>query len=146
MTKLCLFSSSFRYYVSPSGKKLRSTVEVQKLVFIFFSFSFPHNILVLLLGLGRETLKCFLVTYRLFLDTVRSLNCWFCRYLNENPQYIRDEVKLSQFSFQIPKPLQDNYVRKRPARVMESSDNTRTPVATAGMLLPFPTLTSSVYE
>ncbi|KAG2314931.1 hypothetical protein Bca4012_065735 [Brassica carinata] len=65
------------YYVAPSGKKLRSNVEVQK-------------------------------------------------YLNENPEYIREGVKLSQFSFQIPKPLQDNYVRKRPARLVEPSD---TPVA-----------------
>ncbi|XP_010440701.1 PREDICTED: methyl-CpG-binding domain-containing protein 2-like isoform X1 [Camelina sativa] len=68
------------YYVAPSGKKLRSTVEVQK-------------------------------------------------YLNDNPEYIREGVKLSQFSFQIPKPLQDDYVRKRPARLMESSDNTNTHVA-----------------
>ncbi|KAL1210912.1 Methyl-CpG-binding domain-containing protein 2 [Cardamine amara subsp. amara] len=68
------------YYVTPSGKKLRSTVEVQK-------------------------------------------------YLNDNPEYINEGVKLSQFSFQIPKPLQDDYVRKRPARLMESSDNTNTYVA-----------------
>ncbi|ESQ44524.1 hypothetical protein EUTSA_v10003457mg [Eutrema salsugineum] len=69
------------YYVSPSGKKLRSSVEVQK-------------------------------------------------YLNDHPQYIREGVKLSQFSFQIPKPLQHDYVRKRPTRLMESTDNTNTPVAT----------------
>ncbi|EOA17108.1 hypothetical protein CARUB_v10005368mg [Capsella rubella] len=68
------------YYVSPSGKKLRSTVEVQK-------------------------------------------------YLNDNPEYTRQGVKISQFSFQIPKPLQDDYVRKRPARLMESSDNSNTNVA-----------------
>ncbi|WZZ08702.1 methyl-CpG-binding domain-containing protein 2 isoform X1 [Brassica rapa] len=61
------------YYVTPSGKKLRSNVEVQK-------------------------------------------------YLNENPEYITQGVKLSQFSFQIPKPLRENYVRKRPARPMEPSD------------------------
>ncbi|CAH8313396.1 unnamed protein product [Eruca vesicaria subsp. sativa] len=67
------------YYVAPSGKKLRSNVEVQK-------------------------------------------------YLNENPEYIREGVKLSQFSFQIPKPLRDDYVRKRPARLMEPSDDTNTPV------------------
>ncbi|KAJ0235808.1 Methyl-CpG-binding domain-containing protein 2 [Hirschfeldia incana] len=65
------------YYVTPSGKKLRSNVEVQK-------------------------------------------------FLNENPEYIREGVKLSQFSFQIPKPLQENYVRKRPTRPVEPSD---TPVA-----------------
>ncbi|CAN8232532.1 unnamed protein product [Cochlearia groenlandica] len=69
------------YYVSPSGKKLRSNVEVQK-------------------------------------------------YLDENPEYVRAGVKLSQFSFQIPKPLEENYVRKRPVRAMESNDNTSTPIAT----------------
>ncbi|KAG7543414.1 DNA-binding domain superfamily [Arabidopsis thaliana x Arabidopsis arenosa] len=68
------------YYVAPSGKKLRSTVEVQK-------------------------------------------------YLNDNPQYMSEGVKLSQFSFQIPKPLQDDYVRKRPARLVDSIDNTNTHVA-----------------
>lgn len=59
------------YYVAPSGKKLRSMVEVQK-------------------------------------------------YLLEHPGYIEQGVKLSQFSFQIPRPLQENYVRKRPAARMAS--------------------------
>ncbi|XP_030493433.2 methyl-CpG-binding domain-containing protein 2 [Cannabis sativa] len=62
------------YYAAPSGKRLRSMVEVQK-------------------------------------------------YLLEHPEYTRDGVKLSQFSFQIPKPLQDNYVRKRPARLAASCDD-----------------------
>ncbi|ONK82034.1 uncharacterized protein A4U43_C01F35450 [Asparagus officinalis] len=56
------------YYVAPSGKKLRSMVEVQK-------------------------------------------------HLLEHPEYNEQGVKLSQFSFQIPRPLKDNYVRKRPTRV-----------------------------
>ena len=34
------------------------------------------------------------------------------RYLAENPHYIREGVNLSQFSFAIPKPLQEDYVRK----------------------------------
>lgn len=38
------------------------------------------------------------------------------KYLFENPEYIRNGVNLSQFSFQIPKPIQENYVRKRGAR------------------------------
>ncbi|KAF2314450.1 hypothetical protein GH714_026573 [Hevea brasiliensis] len=54
------------YYESPSGKRLRSMVEIQK-------------------------------------------------YLMDHPEYVQDGVTLSQFSFQIPKPLQENYVRKRPA-------------------------------
>ncbi|CAA3009260.1 methyl- -binding domain-containing 2-like [Olea europaea subsp. europaea] len=51
------------YYLAPSGKRLRSIVEVQ-------------------------------------------------RYLNDRPEY--KEVSLSQFSFQIPRPLRQNYVSKRP--------------------------------
>jgi len=58
------------YYISPTGKKLRSMVEVEK-------------------------------------------------YLNEHPE---DGVNKSQFSFQIPKPLQDNYVRKRSSRVTSPCD------------------------
>ncbi|XP_010263335.1 PREDICTED: methyl-CpG-binding domain-containing protein 2-like [Nelumbo nucifera] len=53
------------YYVAPSGKRLRSMVEIQ-------------------------------------------------RYLLEHPEYTDAGVTMSQFSFQIPKPLQENYVRKRP--------------------------------
>lgn len=52
------------YYTSPSGRKLRSLVEIG-------------------------------------------------RYLAENPHYIRQGVYLSQFSFATPKPLQEDYVRKR---------------------------------
>lgn len=59
------------YYIAPSGKRLRSMVEVQ-------------------------------------------------RYLLEHPEYIMQGVTLSQFSFQIPKPLQENYVRKRTARLPSS--------------------------
>lgn len=61
------------YYIAPTGKRLRSMVEVQK-------------------------------------------------YLFEHPELTREGVALSQFSFQIPKPLQENYVRKRPSRVAALSD------------------------
>lgn len=61
------------YYVAPSGKKLRSMVEIQ-------------------------------------------------RYLNEHPKCVEEGVRLSQFSFQIPRPLQENYVRKRTARPPPPSD------------------------
>ncbi|KAL5974201.1 Methyl-CpG-binding domain protein 2 [Asimina triloba] len=54
------------YYVAPSGKRLRSMVEIEK-------------------------------------------------YLCAHPEYIQAGVTMSQFSFQIPKPLQENYVRKRPS-------------------------------
>ncbi|XP_024964079.1 methyl-CpG-binding domain-containing protein 2-like isoform X2 [Cynara cardunculus var. scolymus] len=39
------------------------------------------------------------------------------KYLFKHPEYVEQGVTLAQFSFQIPKPLQENYVRKRPARV-----------------------------
>lgn len=61
------------YYVAPSGKRLRSMVEIQ-------------------------------------------------RCLLEHPEYIEQGVTLSQFSFQIPRPLQENYVRKRPARMAALPD------------------------
>ncbi|KAL8036573.1 hypothetical protein ABFX02_12G167500 [Erythranthe guttata] len=61
------------YYVAPTGKRLRSMVEVQK-------------------------------------------------YLAENTKYAEEGVRLSQFSFQIPRPLQENYVRKRTARTAQTTD------------------------
>ncbi|KAI8571285.1 hypothetical protein RHMOL_Rhmol01G0107500 [Rhododendron molle] len=70
------------YYVAPSGKRLRSMVEIQK-------------------------------------------------YLLEHPEYVEAGVSISQFSFQIPRPLQENYVRKRPApaRITPSDAN---PLSWAG--------------
>jgi len=53
------------YYTAPTGRKLRSLVEVD-------------------------------------------------RYLSENPEYAAQGVALAQFSFQIPRPLRQNYVKKRP--------------------------------
>nr|CAD1825414.1 unnamed protein product [Ananas comosus var. bracteatus] len=61
------------YYASPTGKRLRSMVEIQ-------------------------------------------------RYLIEHPEYIKQGVNLSQFSFQIPRPLQENYVRKRAPRMTNPLD------------------------
>ncbi|KAH0461558.1 hypothetical protein IEQ34_009133 [Dendrobium chrysotoxum] len=61
------------YYVAPSGKKLRSMVEIQ-------------------------------------------------RYLEEHQECAESGVNISQFSFQIPKPLQENYVKKRTARLLNASD------------------------
>ena len=45
-------------------------------------------------------------------------------------------VTLSQFSFQIPKPLQENYVRKRPARVNAGSYDGTTSSAMSRPLEP----------
>jgi len=36
------------------------------------------------------------------------------RYLSENPQYAAQGITLAQFSFQIPRPLRQNYVKKKP--------------------------------
>ncbi|PSR85222.1 Methyl-CpG-binding domain-containing protein [Actinidia chinensis var. chinensis] len=72
------------YYVAPSGKRLRSMVEVQ-------------------------------------------------RYLLEHPEYMEEGVTMSQFSFQIPRPLQENYVRKRPARITASDG---TDLGMPGLLKP----------
>ncbi|CAN0839091.1 Methyl-CpG-binding domain-containing protein 2 [Linum grandiflorum] len=63
------------YYAAPSGKRLRSIVEIQK-------------------------------------------------YLADHPEYA-EGLSLSQFSFQTPKPLQENYVRKRPPRITAQADNSR---------------------
>ncbi|KAL4335634.1 hypothetical protein GQ457_07G041930 [Hibiscus cannabinus] len=71
------------YYQAPTGKRLRSMVEVQK-------------------------------------------------YLFEHPEYANEGINLSRFSFQIPKPLQEDYVRKRPARQTASHDNEVNPLAWAG--------------
>ncbi|CAL1357601.1 unnamed protein product [Linum trigynum] len=62
------------YYMAPSGKKLRSIVEVHK-------------------------------------------------YLADHPEFA-EGLSMSQFSFQTPKPLQENYVRKRP-RLPPQTDNPR---------------------
>ncbi|RQP03169.1 hypothetical protein POPTR_018G146700v4 [Populus trichocarpa] len=64
------------YYQAPSGKRLRSMVEIQK-------------------------------------------------YLIEHPEYMRDGLTLTRFSFQIPKPLQENYVRKKRPRLSASCDDAR---------------------
>ncbi|KAK4757249.1 hypothetical protein SAY87_007376 [Trapa incisa] len=60
------------YYLAPSGKKLRSSVEIQK-------------------------------------------------YLVEHPEYITAGVTMQQFSFKVPRPLEEDYVRKRP-RISASYD------------------------
>lgn len=49
----------------------------------------------------------------------------YCRYLLEHPEYATEGVKLSQFSFQIPRPLQENYVRKRTIPIGNPNEMTR---------------------
>lgn len=48
-----------------------------------------------------------------------------CRYLQAQPEYARDGVNISQFSFLIPRPMQDNYLRNHSAT---PNMNKRTPL------------------
>jgi len=50
------------------------------------------------------------------------------RYLQENPEYGAQGVTLSQFSFQIPRPLRQNYVKKRPKNASPSDEAATKPV------------------
>lgn len=47
---------------------------------------------------------------------------YLSRYFDEHPEYKEQGLSLSKFSFQIPRPLQENYVRKRPVRAAPTSD------------------------
>ncbi|TVU10088.1 hypothetical protein EJB05_43596 [Eragrostis curvula] len=67
------------YYTSPTGRKLRSLVEVD-------------------------------------------------RYLQENPEYVAQGITLAQFSFQIPRPLRQDYVKKK-AKLISPSDEAITPMS-----------------
>lgn len=69
------------YYTAPTGRKLRSLVEVD-------------------------------------------------RYLSENPEYAAQGVTLAQFSFQIPRPLRQNYVKKRPKIASPSDEAMLKPLQT----------------
>ncbi|PWA65757.1 Pentatricopeptide repeat-containing protein [Artemisia annua] len=44
------------------------------------------------------------------------------KYLFQHPEYMEQGVSLAQFSFRTPKPLQENYVRKRPSRAAAIQD------------------------
>ncbi|XP_039071857.1 methyl-CpG-binding domain-containing protein 2-like isoform X3 [Hibiscus syriacus] len=82
----------------------------------------------------------------------RDCGQWW-RYLIEHPEYATG-VNLSRFSFQIPKPLQEDYVRKRPARQTASHGNEVNLLVWAGpddteveqghLALPPPTAEASV--
>ncbi|KAL3534968.1 hypothetical protein ACH5RR_003429 [Cinchona calisaya] len=58
------------------------------------------------------------------------------RYLEEHPEYREGGVTLARFSFQIPRPLQENYVRKRPRSVPSNEEKGQelgvNPIAWAG--------------
>lgn len=62
------------YYVAPSGKKLRSKVEVEK-------------------------------------------------FLEDDPQYAKEGVNISQFNYRIPRPLHHGYLRKRTASEAQNEGN-----------------------
>jgi len=69
----CLLQFVFRYYTSPTGRKLRSLVEID-------------------------------------------------RFLQENPECVAQGVTLAQFSFQIPRPLRQDYVKKKPKLINPSDE------------------------
>ncbi|KAJ0673860.1 putative transcription factor & chromatin remodeling CW-Zn family [Helianthus annuus] len=48
------------------------------------------------------------------------------KYLIKHPEYVEQGVTLAQFSFQVPKPLQENYVRKRSSSVAALPDGSFT--------------------
>ncbi|PSS36366.1 Methyl-CpG-binding domain-containing protein [Actinidia chinensis var. chinensis] len=58
------------------------------------------------------------------------------RYLLEHPEYMEAGVTMSQFSFQIPRPLQENYVRKRPAAPRLTAPSDGTNLGMPGLLGP----------
>lgn len=47
---------------------------------------------------------------------------YFGRFLQENPEYVAQGVTLAQFSFQIPRPLRQDYVKKKPKLINPSDD------------------------
>ncbi|ONM28625.1 Serine/arginine-rich splicing factor SR45a [Zea mays] len=63
---------------------------------------------------------------RSLIDTI-----FFCylgcnaRFLQENPEYVAQGVTLAQFSFQIPIPLRQDYVKKKP-KLINASDEAST--------------------
>ena len=65
------------------------------------------------------------------LDWLFVNNLWPClfilfhRYLSEHPEYQTEGISMRRFSFQIPKPLQENYVRKRRAHINASCDGSK---------------------
>jgi hypothetical protein len=46
------------------------------------------------------------------------------KFLEDNPQYGKEGVNISQFNYQIPRPLHDSYLRKRTASEAQIQGNT----------------------
>ncbi|KAK4370086.1 hypothetical protein RND71_009561 [Anisodus tanguticus] len=56
-------------------------------------------------------------------------------YLEQHPEYVAQGVKDTQFLFQIPRPLQQNYVKKRPAPSLDVNPiSWVVPVGNTGLL------------
>ncbi|KAG8367549.1 hypothetical protein BUALT_Bualt16G0083400 [Buddleja alternifolia] len=87
------------YYVAPSNKRLRSMVE-----------------------LSRYHLSSIVKAWRSLNREIRISNASYFRYISEH----HEGVSISQFSFQPPVPLDENYIAKRQARdPVASRDVTR---------------------
>ncbi|KAL5658333.1 hypothetical protein ACJX0J_031496, partial [Zea mays] len=65
----------------------------------------------------------FLVCCKAFNDILRINSMQM--FLQENPEYVAQGVTLAQFSFQIPRPLWQDYVKKKP-KLINSSDEAST--------------------
>ena len=84
-------------FQAPSGERFRSMVEVQKFalsVYVYRDWFVLENLVQ--------------VTKMTRLPSI-------FQYVIQHPEYKVDGLSMSQFSFQIPRPLQEKYVRKRPA-------------------------------
>lgn len=79
--------------------------------------------------------------YKNFLDFTN------CRYMSDHPEYLTQGVSFSQFSFQCPRPLQENYVKKRlprlPASVNDSPVCLPAPINDSPARFPAPVDNSS---
>lgn len=67
---------------------------------------------------------------------------WFWRYLIEHPEYQTEGVSMTRFSFQIPKPLREDYVRKRRPNMNASCDASKleSGEGTCFLFVPWPAL------
>lgn len=64
-------------------------------------------------------LNCLHVLQPFYLNVSIS---YFGRFLQENPEYVAQGVTLAQFSFQIPRPLRHDYVKKKPKLINPSDE------------------------
>lgn len=102
-----------------------SLISLPKDNFCWYLYANICKIFLQIVNLARlSQIQCILAVSWLYFRPLFSflVFCCACRYLLEHPEYIKQGVNLSQFSFQIPRPLQENYVRKRAPRMTNPLD------------------------